>query len=203
MRTNPVSFVLNSKNRRRIVLDLLAGKKRQWSCAFLEQETKIAHATVFRTLQELTQWGILRSIKINRRDVIYELAPHSPWVSELERAINLETDTARKIGLRVVDRTKEKIQAALLYGSSIKGQIKPDSDVDILVIISHHNKEKEQEINDVAAKVSLDLNRTVSLVIMDKLEIRKEINNSFLQSVRNNHEVLYGKTPFAAGEALV
>ncbi|MBI2046691.1 hypothetical protein HYT26_00810, partial [Candidatus Pacearchaeota archaeon] len=88
MRTDILSFVLGSKSRKDIARAMFEYPKRQWSCSAIEDLTKIPHATVFRAITGLRDFGILKSVKINRKDIIYELV-RSPMAEELYRAINI------------------------------------------------------------------------------------------------------------------
>ncbi len=191
-----MAMVLNSEKRRKIVRTLLEYPRRQWSCTFLEQATRLSHPTVFRTLRELAGWGILRTFKVNKRDLVYELAARSPWAEELKKVITIETVTSRRIAYEIITKVKKKIVVAILYGSSVTGQMKSDSDIDLLLVVDHHNKKEEKIIYDTAAELSQKVNRSLAVLIMDRLEVKKEMTGQFLQSVRAGHEVLYGKTPF-------
>ena len=196
MRTDAISFVLGSENRKRIIKTIFEYPKRQWSCSSLEELTKISHATVFRTLDGLKDFGVLKSIKINKKDIIYELVS-SPLSKELKRIINIEKITARNIANNFINKIKSKhVYSAILYGSSIKGNLKPESDIDVLIILNKHNKNLEKKIFDIAAALSSKLNRTISIIIMDIKEINKEKDSQFIKSVRADMEVIYGKKPF-------
>ncbi|MDP2907830.1 MAG: nucleotidyltransferase domain-containing protein [Nanoarchaeota archaeon] len=197
MRTDIISFVLSSENRKRIVKTIFEYPKRQWSCSALEELTKIPHATVFRTLKGLKEFNILKSVKINRKDMLYELVSDSPMAQELKRILDIEKITAKKIADRFIDEIKSKqVLSAVLYGSSISGDIKPESDIDILIVLNKHDQLLEKEILDIAAELSTKLNKTLAITIMDLKEINKEKNSQFIKSVKSNMGVLYGKNPF-------
>lgn len=197
MRTDIMSFVLSSANRKKVVKTIFEYPKRQWSCSTLEELTRISHATVFRTLAGLREFGILKSVKINRKDVIYELVSDSPMAKELKRMVNIEKTTAKSIANNFVNKIKSKqILSAVLYGSSVKGDLKPESDIDILIILGKHDKSLEKEIFDVSAGLSSKLNKTISVTIMDLSEIKKEKNSQFIKSIKSDMEILYGKKPF-------
>ncbi|MDP2908583.1 MAG: nucleotidyltransferase domain-containing protein [Nanoarchaeota archaeon] len=192
-----MSFVLSSANRKKVVKTIFEYPKRQWSCSTLEELTRISHATVFRTLAGLREFGILKSVKINRKDVIYELVSDSPMAKELKRMVNIEKTTAKSIANNFVNKIKSKqILSAVLYGSSVKGDLKPESDIDILIILGKHDKSLEKEIFDVSAGLSSKLNKTISVTIMDLSEIKKEKNSQFIKSIKSDMEILYGKKPF-------
>src|SRR3989338_5928637 len=129
MRTNILSFVLASENRKDIVKTLFEYPKRQWSCVAMEFISKI----------------------------------------------------------------KSKVESAVLYGSSAKGSLKPESDIDILVVA---DKAHRKDILDAAADISMKSNRTVSPIVIDRKELSKEKKSQFMRSIKENMEVLYGKSPF-------
>lgn len=196
MRTDIIAFVLVSKNRKEIVRTIFEYPKRQWSCSTLEDLAKVSHATTFRTLHGLREFGILKSIKINKKDMIYELVA-SPLTKELERIMNIDKITAKKVANDFINKIKSKnIISAVLYGSSIKGNLKPESDIDILIILENFNKILKKEILNIAAELSSNVNRTISAVIMDVEEIDKEKSSEFIKSVKANMEILYGKKSF-------
>jgi predicted nucleotidyltransferase len=196
MRTNVIYFALASENRKKIVKTILDYPKRQWSCSALEDLTKVSHATVFRALKGLTLFGVLKSFKINKKDLLYELT-ESPMVQELNRIVNIERITVDKIVNKFINRIKaEQIQSVILYGSSVRGNLMPESDIDLLIILDKHNKNLEEKILNEAAKISSQANKTISPVIMDVNGINKEKNSQFIRSVKENMELIYGKKPF-------
>jgi len=196
MRTDVLSFALGSEKRKKIARTLLEYPKRQWSCSALEELTKMPHATVYRTLSGLKDFGILKSAKINKKDIIYELVS-SPLAKELERAVNIGKITSKKIAKNFTNRIKSKnVHSVILYGSAAKGTSKPESDIDILVVLGKKNRILEEEILDIAAQMSSKANKTISAVVMDVNQMHKEKGTSFIKSVMENMEILYGKEPF-------
>ncbi len=197
MRTDIISFILISENRKKIVRTIFEYPKRQWSCSSLEDLAKISHSTVFRTLYGLRNFGILKTIKINKKDIIYELVIENPLIETLKRILDIGKITTSKIANNFINKIKSKqIYSAILYGSSITGDLKPESDIDILIILDKSNEIKKKKIQDEAANLSSNLNRTISTLIMDKKELNSEKNKQFIKSIKENMEVIYGKKPF-------
>ncbi|MBI2541364.1 nucleotidyltransferase domain-containing protein [Candidatus Woesearchaeota archaeon] len=192
MRTDILSFVMASENRKGIAKALFEYPRRQWSCTAVEEATKLPHATVFRALKGLAHFGILKQVKINKKDIIYELAS-SVLAAELERAMNIDKIAARGIAMEFINKIKHQAESAVLYGSSAKGSLKPESDVDILVVA---DKVHKKDIFDAAAGISQKSNRTISPVVVSRMELNKEKKSQFMRSVKENMEVLYGKSPF-------
>ncbi|MBI4980576.1 nucleotidyltransferase domain-containing protein [Candidatus Woesearchaeota archaeon] len=197
MRTNLLSFVMESKNRKQVVTALFEHPKRLWSCSALEETIRMPHATVFRTLHGLVEFGILKTMRINRKDIVYELVQNSLWVKELQRTFQLDKIVAKKVALAFVTKIKStKISSIIQYGSSVSGEMNPNSDIDLLVILKKQDKRLELKLLDAASRLSSEVNRTISATIMSSKEVQTEKNLPFLKSVKANHEVLYGKTPF-------
>ena len=90
----------------------------------------------------------------------------------------------------------KKISSIILFGSSVKGSMKIGSDIDILVVLKKQDGDLKRRLFNKAAEYSSEINKTISVVIMNKIEIKKEKNSQFLKSVKKNHEVIYGKKPF-------
>ena len=148
-------------------------------------------------------FGILKSVKINKKDILYELV-NWPLSEELEKIIDIEKITIKKIANKFVDKIKSKrIYSILLYGSIVKGNLRPESDIDLLIILNKHDKITEQKIFNIAAELSSESNKTISAVIMDIKEINEEKNGQFIKSVKANMELIYGKKPFWASKAMV
>lgn len=196
MRSDVLSFVLGSENRKKIVTTLFDYSHRQWSCSALEDLTKISHGTVFRTLSGLRSFGLLKSVKVNKKDILYELVS-SPLTKELARVLNIERIAAKKIAKNFIDRIASKrIYSAILYGSTVKRTMKPESDIDILIVLIKQDKILEEKIYNIAARLSSTTNKTVSVTIMDLKELDKENNSQFIKSVKGHMEIIYGKNPF-------
>ena len=192
MRTDILSFIMASENRKEVVKALFEYPKRQWSCTGMEEITNLPHATVFRALKGLAHFSILKQAKINKKDILYELAG-SILTDELKRAINIDKIAARGIAMEFVKKIKNKAESAVLYGSSVKGGLKPESDVDILIVA---DRACMKDILDAAADISAKSNRTISPVVIDREELNKEKESQFMRSVKGHMEVLHGKSPF-------
>ncbi|MDP3639728.1 MAG: nucleotidyltransferase domain-containing protein [Nanoarchaeota archaeon] len=177
-----------------MVKTLLQQPRRLWSCSHLEELTKLPHATVFRTLQGLWEFGVLRSTRINKRDLVYEVVEESPLLQKVEEALDIDYRIAKAIALQLLDTLQKKeIFALLLYGSSLTGKMTPHSDIDVLVVLEKRHPSSEKHIFDSAAKLSIKINKTISVTILSKKEIDREREKAFLQSIKSCHEVLYGK----------
>lgn len=112
MQIDIISFVMSAENRKKIVRVLFANPKSQWSCSFMEDATKLPHATVFRALKGLRDFGVLRSHKVNRRDIVFELVSESPSTELLKKILDMERITAVP---KITKTSNKKAQTATEY----------------------------------------------------------------------------------------
>jgi len=194
MRTDILSYALASEKRKQIVKTLFSYPERLWSCSALEEVTKLSHPTVFRTLRDLQYYRVLHVTRVSKKNIVYKLEIGSPFITELQRAMNVYKITAEKVADEFASMIKMYVNIILLYGSTVRGGMTPESDIDILVIVK--DKTNINKIQDSAGELSVKIGKPISVVVMTTAEFNKEKKKQFIQSVRENHKVLYGKSPF-------
>lgn len=196
MRTNLFSYLLGSENRKKIVQTLLEFPQRQWTCSSLEEAAKLSHATVFRIITELNNFGLLKQYRLSRKMVIFELVP-SPILERIKAVLGAEKEGFKEIAKEFVNQIRqEKLLAVILYGSVAENRTKAGSDIDLLVIVSKNNPKIQKFITDQAAIISLKYNQTLSPIIIAKkefLKLQKRRDKFILNALAG--EMLYGKTP--------
>jgi len=193
MRTDIISFIA-PENRKTILRTILKYPNRQFTCSSIEDLTKISHATVFRTLKGLKEFNILKTIKLDKKTIIYQLAKDSILTKEITRILNIQQIEIKEITNQLTNKIKSnQIYSIILYGSS-KKQIKKDSDIDILIILKKSNKNLEQEIQNKLSILSSKFNKTIHSIFLTIKETKKQ--NNFIKTVKENMEVLYGRNPF-------
>lgn len=58
------------------------------------------------------------------------------------------------------------VQSLRLFGSKARGDARPDSDIDLLVVVKHESYQLWEAIQNLAADVSLDYNVFLSVKVM-------------------------------------
>jgi predicted nucleotidyltransferase len=197
MWTNLITYILKSERRKAVFLTLLEYPNRQWSCTAVEETAKMTHATVFRTLNELVRFGVLKTLKPGKKIILFELVK-GPLVSQIEKLLHAERDELVVIAKEFVAQINSRdITSCVLFGSVAKGKVTTDSDIDVLVLTRRADKKLEREIFDKAADISVDFNRTVSPTVMQEKEFRELVRKKdpFALSILNDMVLLYGKEP--------
>lgn len=196
MRTNLLGYVLGSEKRKQLIKTLLDYPKRQWTCSSLEDTTKLSHATVFRIITELNNFGLLRQYRLSRKMVVFELV-QSPILKQVKIIMGAEKEGFREIAQEFVNQIRqENLVGIILYGSVAENRIKSGSDIDLLVIVSKNNSKIQKFITDQAAMLSLKYNQTLSPIIIAKKEFLKlqKMRDKFILNALAG-EKLYGKAP--------
>ena len=192
-------FLSGTGNWKRVFEAIIESPTRHWSCSSLEEVTGLSHATVFRALQKCKELGIVKTSRINKRDIIYDFVS-SPLTTEVEKLLTLHSRIARSVAKKFVVGLKRKkysgIQSVLLYGSTAKKKRNYDGDIDLLVILKKKNSREEKEIHDLAAEYSYKANTTLSVVLLSQEEFKKELATPFLKDIQKEYEVLHGTNPF-------
>ncbi len=60
-----------------------------------------------------------------------------------------------------------------IFGSKVRGEDTPDSDIDVMIEIDECAHETKSEIYDIIFKINLDYDTFISTIIFDKSEIEK------------------------------
>ncbi len=108
---------------------------------------------------------------------------------------------AKEFAKRVVEKYGVMIKSIVLMGSIVRGELKPESDIDIIVIlddtIGEFNEKKLEEIDNDLEKIAKD--------ISDKLSIQPSYTlTEFVDYARSGHPIVYnfikeGEPLFDAG----
>jgi len=80
---------------------------------------------------------------------------------------------------------KERIEEIYLFGSRAKGEERPDSDYDLLIIVNWPDKEFREKVYEIVLDVLLETGKLLSLKILSSEEFRKlsRLQTPFIENV--------------------
>ena len=80
---------------------------------------------------------------------------------------------------------KERIEEIYLFGSRAKGEERPDSDYDLLIIVNQPDKEFREKVYEIVLDVLLETGKLLSLKILSSEEFRKlsRLRTPFIENV--------------------
>ena len=124
--------VLFGQTRRRVLAWLLGHADEAFYLRQIVRQTGAAHGAVQRELSALTSAGILQRT-VAGRQVYFQANRDSPIFPEL-RSLLLKTTGAVDVLREALAPLADRIVLAFVFGSVARGDLRNDSDIDLLVV---------------------------------------------------------------------
>jgi predicted nucleotidyltransferase len=173
------SAVLFGVTRRRVLAWLFGHPGERFYLRQLVRRSGAAQGAVQRELQLLVDARILRRT-VEGRHVYYQVNRESPIFPEL-RALLLKTAGVVEVVREALAPLTGGVRAAFVFGSAARGELRSDSDVDVLVV-------GDVTFSEVAAALVIAqerLGRDVIPTVYPSAEFRRKLRdgNHFLTTV--------------------
>ena len=173
------STVLFGRTRRRVLSWLYGHPGQRYYLRQVVRQSGAAQGAVQRELQLLVDAGLLRR-SVEGRHVYFEANASSPIFAELQAILRKTTglvDVIRECLMPLAS----KIEVAFVFGSAATGDLRSDSDVDVLVV-------GDVSFSDVAAAVTeaqVRIGRDVNPAVYPPSEFREKVrkHHHFLSAV--------------------
>ena len=165
------SSVLFGRTRRRVLALLLGHPDERFYLRQIVRQSGAALGAVQRELQVLAEAGILRRT-VEGRQVYFQANRESPIYPELQALLS------KTVGLVDVVREAlaplaDEIRVAFVFGSAARGELRRDSDVDVLVV----GDASFTAVADALVTAQTRLGRDVNPTVYPPEEFRKKIHN--------------------------
>jgi predicted nucleotidyltransferase len=111
------------------------------------------------------------------------------------------TDRERQVAIEFVERVRQRFDgqlvSAVLFGSRARGEAEPDSDMDVLVVMSSADPEVRKEIRYLAVEVWLEHGIYLSTRVWSQAHWRKleELQTLLYQNIRRDGINLFELSP--------
>lgn len=181
--------LLGSEAMRRVLVHFAARPGLRLHFRALERRLKLSRQSLKNALDTLEEMGLVRRSEEEAR-VIYEATDHPGWVTlrDLIRTFAAPAEVVADLFQHV-----EGVRAALVFGSAASGRMRPDSDVDVLVIADAADP---GALGAAAVEVGIVLGREVDLKRLTPAELRAERERPGTSYLKR---VLEGATHWAVG----
>jgi len=181
-----LNFITKSKIRQKILLLFLYHPERAYYINETAKIIKTSSGTAQRELEKLADSGFLKKEK-NANLTYFRINPENPLLDDIksitEKTIGLEQLLKDELG------KLEQVKFAFLFGSYIKGDFKPDSDIDLYAIGDIDENEFYKTIKTVEVKIMREVNYHLSSLE----EFRKNLEKSFFhKEILKNYQLLIG-----------
>ena len=139
-----------------------------------------------RTLNSLEKTGIIMSFK-KRNQHFFRINISYPFLSECKSIVQKTTGVEGLI--RELVKKIKGIQIVLLYGSYVKNQMRPDSDIDLLVV---GTSKAEDILLQKIKNIENTLQREINYVLYSDKEFYERLKNNdpFLEEIISSPYIL-------------
>ncbi len=191
-RADPIATQLFGKLRRELLSLLFRNADGSFYLRELARLTGASPGAVQREVALLTRAGLLERSRRGRQ-VFYQANRTTPIFSELQGLLEKTMGTVDLLRSALAPLA-DRIEAAVLFGSTAKGSAGPRSDVDVLVVGSA----EFSEVADALAAVEKRLGREINPVVYSHQEFRRRVaeRGHFVESVLKGPKTsLIGELP--------
>lgn len=179
-----------SKIRQRILALIMDGPDRRMHLRGIARAVGTSAGTAARELGRLEEAGLVRRTREGNQ-VYFEARPEQPLFGQIR-------DVVRQVaGAPIILRRHLSglagVERAVIFGSYAHGPLKPDSDVDILIV----GTPDRDELTDRLEMASLEVSRPVNEVVMtrEELDARRVRGDRFVESIDTQPTIQVVPTP--------
>lgn len=190
-----IKWIFRSKSRRKILALFLVGNEDlRFYLRQLQRLTGIPVGALQREVQALEKESFLKSERVGPLKY-FSLNPEYPYLTEL-RSLFLKEDRRRLLERdlrRILKILKEKYHPdrVILYGSFASGRLRPDSDLDLLIVKRDVPRRYWDRVNELAPLLA-DRHVGLDYTIWTPEELKKDSGNLFLhEEILKKGKVVY------------
>jgi predicted nucleotidyltransferase/biotin operon repressor len=197
----PLNKILNNETKVK-VLRFLYSNDIEWSGRRIAREIQISPATCHKALQELYSEGILLLRNVGKT-YLYQFNHDNYVAKELLHPLFKKEERLLKVISRLLrdefsEKVKERIVSIALFGSVEKREDRPDSDIDLLVLVSRaKDKEKiEKAFDNLNEKTVRLFGKIVSPYIESASGFRRKYRQGLpvVKEIVQSHKLISGKS---------
>jgi len=179
------------------VLRFLVTDQGEWGGREIARTVGLSHPIVHRSLRELAGHGLIVSRRAGGT-VLYRANPDHWLVNSLVGPLfSTEREAVRALGEFLLRRLKLPGASLVLFGSVGRGDERPDSDIDLLVILPDGRQRKaiEARLFEVAPEVSKVFGNRLAPVVLTPGELRQRVRrrDRWVTAALKEGQVIAGK----------
>jgi predicted nucleotidyltransferase len=173
------SRVLFGRTRRRVLSWLYGHPGQRYYLRQIVRQSGAAQGAVQRELQLLVEAGLLRR-SMEGRHVYFEANSESPIFAELQAILRKTTGLVDVIR-ECLTPLSDNVELAFVFGSAASGELRSDSDVDVLVVGDVSFSDVANALTEAQVRIGRDVNPAVYPAAEFREKMRT--NHHFLMAV--------------------
>ena len=195
--TNPLDHILGQPSKIRILRFLILtgvpmnGRE-------IGKAIGLSHVQCHAALKELAEQGLVSMRRVGRSN-LYELQrDHIVVCDWLQPLLIQEKDLKQQLAEAVVKSLSSRPLSLILFGSIVRREDKPGSDIDLLVVMpDRSNPEKSRsELENAGEEVTRRFGNRLSPLLMSRSEFLKKRKRKdvFWNNILKQTEIIFGKS---------
>jgi predicted nucleotidyltransferase len=188
-----LEYILNSRPKIKILKLLFDRSEWIFTESEIARELSLPKATTHRALKFLRDQNIVRELKKSGRLLVFQLNKDNYIVKELlEPIIKKDNIIIEEKAKGFSKKIKEFVDIVILFGSSIKGELKPTSDID-LALVTDDPKKLESIVNKLKTEYLEKQSIIFSTHVFDKKDFKKRYakQDPLIREIANG-KIIYG-----------
>jgi predicted nucleotidyltransferase len=161
----------------------------------IARQCGISHMMAYRALNIFESQGIVKKSRIGRSS-LYRINEDNILINSLIKPLFANEESLLKNLLKgLFERVKKHVVSIILFGSTVKGTERTDSDVDVFILV-REKKEKdlvEKILPDIGSEFIKQTGNLLSPMVLTKTELNTKLySNKILLTKIKEGETLIG-----------
>ena len=154
---------------------------------------KISPSRTSEVLELFRRYGIINRIKIGNT-CEWSLNKENILVKELSKIFKIDEKVYKTLKTKIYNilKNEKKILKVILYGSIARGDEKPDSDIDLFILVK--NKKDKEKVGDLISKLNFSLipifGNVISEFIYSEEELKTKTKSKILSRIYSEGDVI-------------
>jgi predicted nucleotidyltransferase len=180
----PLSDVLSTKSKVAI-LRVLSETPVPLNGREVARRAGLVPGHAHRVLADLVAAGLVLSRDQGRANTFEFADPESPITRRLRELFAAEIDRRRAV-LAALTSAETGALSVVLFGSEARGDVRPGSDTDLLIVVERKTEPLEDRLSDLCTRLASEHQLALSWLVTDLDELREwqAEDNAFLRNVR-------------------
>lgn len=198
MRFNqPLNDLLGQQSKVKI-LRFLINNDMELAGREIARTVSLAQRTTHSALMDLWRQGIVGMRRAGKAK-LYKINKENVFVLEaLIPLFSFEGKLLSRLVASIIGKTKKQAVSMVVFGSVAKGNERPNSDIDLLIVLAQgaDSKKIELALDGLVLGISQKFGNLLSPVLLKESQFRSRYNHKdrFIRAIVANGKVIYGKT---------
>lgn len=189
-----LSEIAGSQAKARILETILNLPSKSWTGRQLAIKSGVSQSQANAALKTLKEYGIVDSMRAGAAVVWTVNVKHviCAWLQKIASAERqIPAIIAEELDKEIT--LKNKVDKVIMFGSVARGEERPDSDIDILVITKNPaDKDKiKQGVINASARLLSVLGNPLVPVVYSRLEAKRKNNSRLMRAIHKDGIILY------------